>query len=114
MPKNEIAERVAAAASTIEDDVTTPTRKRSASFTSVIADLDIGEIAAKVQRVDQDFSFANYKLNGAEIRDALRNNLAGPVREAKKQTGGSYSIEIVEQFTKLNGLLIIALITRIE
>jgi poly-gamma-glutamate capsule biosynthesis protein CapA/YwtB (metallophosphatase superfamily) len=112
MAKTPIAERVVAAAATVEDDVNTPTRKRSSSFTSVIADLAIGETAAKALRVDEDHSFANYVENGAEIRDQVRNNLAGPVREAKKQTGGDYTIEIIDSYTRSGALFVIALITR--
>lgn len=106
-------QQVAMAMNTVEDDVSAPTRKRSSSFASVISDLDVGETASRAVRVDQSLTLAEYTERYAALREALRNNVAPSVRQAKLRTGGEYSVEVVDTLTPSRSLFIVALVTRI-
>lgn len=114
MPKPDISNKITAAMRTVEDDVSEPSRKRSSSMASVIADLEIGETASRAQRVDPTTTLTDYAEQYAELRESLRNNVAPSVRQAKARTGGEYSIEIVDTLTQNRALFIIALVTRIS
>lgn len=87
-----------------------PARKES-SFISVVADLELNETASKVIEIKPSTRIGTAAIELTEWRKAHRNNIAASVNHAKRNTGCSYSIEVVDLFT--NGrLFITALVTR--
>lgn len=112
MAKRKTIPHLEAAVNTVDDGVPEPSRRRSSSFASVIADLEIGETASKAQRVEDDTTLAEFAEKSAAWREALRNTCATSMRQAKARTGGEYSIEIADVMTQARSLFIVALITR--
>lgn len=104
--------KIATAMQTVEDDVPEPTRKRSSSFTAVIADLDVGETASRARRIDPSHTLADFAGNAAEWREDLRNSCAKSMRHAKARTGGEYSVAVAECLTPSREMFLVALVTR--
>lgn len=101
-------------AASIEDDVPKPPRRRSSSFASVLSDLRVGETAARAQVVDPALTVGDFAAQSVALREALRNNCAPAVRQARGRTGGEYSIEIADVMTPSRRLFLVALVTRIS
>lgn len=104
---------VAAAASTVEDDVAKPIRRQAGSFASSVFDLSVGDTASRAVKIDPLHTLQEYAEYGVNIRDSLRNNSMTAVRRAKVQTGGEYVTEVSEIMTQSRNLFVVVLVTRV-
>lgn len=86
---------------------------RTGSLTATIASLAVGKTASHVVPVHPDYSLSQLQGMMATLRDDLRNNVTSCVRNAKRTTGGEYSIEVDDHFTSKGRLFILALVTRV-
>ena len=96
-----------------EGDVALPQRARSASFASMVADLNVGDQpAARVQQVPDDLSVCDALAIMSTMSEKLRNSVQSSVNQAKRRVPGSeYSIEITDIKMK-SGLYVLALVHR--
>jgi len=111
--KPETITKVATAMLCAEPDVAQPTRARSASFASVVADLNIGgDPAAKVMALNPRMTFEEFTAQKSQLSERLRNTAQSSVNQAKRRVAASeYSIEICDLTTK-SGVYLIALVSR--
>lgn len=106
--------RLSAAIQAPEDcAIPRPAPHRSGSFSAVVAALAVGKTASHVVPVHPDHSLSQLPGMMATLRDDLRNNIASCVRNAKRTTGGEYTIEVDDHFTGKGRLFILALVTRV-
>jgi hypothetical protein len=105
--------KVAAAVLCPESDVAQPTRARSASFASAVADLKVGgEPAAKTMRLDPAMTVADLATARPALSEKLRNTAQSSVSQAKRRVpGAEFSIEICD-LTAKSGMYLIALVSR--
>lgn len=96
-----------------EGDVALPQRARSASFASMVADLNVGDQpAARVQQIDPSTPIGDAIASVSEMSEKLRNSVQSSVSQAKRRLPGSdYSIEITDIKTK-SGMYLLALVHR--
>ena len=114
MTKRIDKQQLTAAMSTPDPDVGVPSRQKAGSLTAQVAALDIGECASKASPVDTRLTLADYVLNGAEMREAIRNSVKSSVRLASSRTGGKYDTEVSDMITTGGRLYIVAVVTRTE
>ena len=103
-----------AAAMCPENDVAPPTRARSASLASAIADLNVGDApASKVMKLDPALTIEALTATKSQLSERLRNAVQSSVNQAKRRHNGAadFSIEISDLTTK-SGMYLIALISR--
>jgi hypothetical protein len=105
--------KVATAVLCPEPDVAQPTRARSASFASAVADLKVnGEPAAKTMRLDPAMAVADLATARPALSEKLRNTAQSSVSQAKRRVpGAEFSIEITDLAAK-SGMYLIALVSR--
>jgi hypothetical protein len=96
-----------------EPDVSKPARTRSASFSSVVADLLVGgDPAAKVMALNPNLTIEQLTAQKPELSEKLRNAVQSSVNQAKRRVPGSqYSIEISDIALK-SGVYLVAVVTR--
>lgn len=96
-----------------ESDVTQPTRARSASFASAVADLNVGDQpAARVHQIDPSLPVGDAIASTPALAEKLRNSVQSSVNQAKRRVPGSeYSVEITDIKTK-SGMYLLALVHR--
>lgn len=101
------------AAMSPETDVPPPSRARSASLASAIADLTVGgDPASKVAKCDPALTFERYTSQKSQLNERLRNTVQSSVNQAKRRVpGAEYSIEINDLITK-SGMYLVALVSR--
>jgi hypothetical protein len=99
----------------IVDDVLPPSRARSHSFASVLADMSVGDVpSCRALEVTINTTSENFDMKAAltEAKERLRNNVQSSVNQAKRRVdGAAYSVECKELVSD-NGLFIIALVRR--
>lgn len=122
MPSAKTMNAVKTALMDTTDDVAVPTRARSHSFASMLADMKVGDApAAKVMLVDDDFREQHEIQQDAPLKEALsfakerlRNNLASSISGAKRRIdGAAYSVECGSLLMD-SGVYVVALVTRTE
>lgn len=96
-----------------EADVSIPARARSASFASMVADLNVGDQpAARVQQIDPALPIGEAIALVSSMSEKLRNSVQSSVNQAKRRAPGSeYSIEIADVTVK-SGMYLLALVHR--
>lgn len=99
------------AITTAEPQVSVPSRSKAGSMKSQIEALDVGDIASKLEAVDENLILLDYIHKAPEMRERLRNSLTSTVAKAKELTGGTYTIEVGEMVLR-NKLYLVAVITR--
>lgn len=104
--------RVAAAIASPEQAVSHPGGTRAASFTSVVAALDVGETATRSIQVSPYTNLDEIAKQIAQWRDTLRNNVGASVRAARQRTGGDYTIEVCDCLTPRSRMFVVAFVTR--
>jgi hypothetical protein len=112
-PSEAALSKVATAIHCAESDVAQPSRARSASFASAVADLKIGgEPASKTMRLDPNMTVADLAAARPTLAEKLRNTAQSSVSQAKRRVpGAEFSIEICDLTCK-SGMYLIALVSR--
>lgn len=105
---------LAAAMSTPESGVATPTRQVAGSLTSQLLALEVGECASKVTVVDPALTLAEYMEQGSALREQLRNAVTSSVAYARKRSEYAFTIEVGSMITTGNALYLVAIVTRIS
>lgn len=102
-----------AAAMCPETDVAPPTRARSASLASAIADLAVGgDPASKATKLDPALTIEEITATKSQLSERLRNAVQSSVNQAKRRVpGAEFSIEINDLTTK-SGMYLVALVSR--
>lgn len=99
----------------VVDDVLPPSRARSHSFASVLADMKVGDTpSCRALEVTVDTTQPNFDMKAAliEAKERCRNNVQSSVNQAKRRVeGAAYSVECKELVAD-TGLYIIALVRR--
>lgn len=111
--EQQVVSKALAAAMCPEGDVAPPTRARSSSLASAIADLNVGgDPASKVVALNPKLTIEEITASRASASERLRNTVQGSVNQAKRRVpGAEYSIEISDLTTK-SGMYLIALVSR--
>jgi len=84
--------------------------RKSSSFSAVVADLEVGECASRVQAIPANLTMGQLAEQLPGIKATLQNNSTGAIRLAKQATGGSYSATVSDTITaggKVYAILII-------
>jgi hypothetical protein len=89
------------------------TRVQPASFASQVAALEPGEHITKSLAVNETVTLRMLPVVLNDMKDALRNNTAPSVRQAKARTGGEYSIEISDMRTLSGRMFVVAVVIRV-
>jgi hypothetical protein len=114
-PQASTLAKLAVGMSDIADDVLPPSRARSHSFASVLADMKIGDTpSCRAMEVPMDTTQDGFDMKAAltEAKERLRNNVQSSVNQAKRRVeGAAYSVECKELVAD-TGLYIIALVRR--
>lgn len=88
-------------------------RPRMSSFNARVAELVIGECAAKIRTVDNTCSVERLSAELPMIREQVRNATTPAVTRAKQlNPGATYSIEVGDWLSPRGRLFVIAVITR--
>lgn len=99
----------------IVSDVLPPSRVRSHSFASVLADMSVGDTpSCRCMEVTVDTTQEGFDMKAAlvDAKERLRNNVQSSVNQAKRRIEGSaYSVEC-QSLVADTGLYIIALVRR--
>ena len=96
----------------IDSAMPVPRRRREASFSAAVADLDVGEQVAKLTRIDASLSLDEVQAQMVEMQKTIRNNTVPAVARAKERTGGQYTIEVTDFMTNAKNWFLIAVVTR--
>lgn len=105
---------LAAAISITDADVPVPSRARPDSLTSQIRALEVGGIAIKGAKLDAAMTLGEQAAQLASINDKIYKSISSSVRHAKAVTGGTYTVEMSDFFTRSRALVVAAVITRVE
>lgn len=98
-----------------DKDIPVPTKgQRSSSFAASVFDLEVGQSASKVERVESMFAIATLSHILRERKERMRNGVASTVAAAKAKTGGVYSIEVSELITTAGNIYVVVIISRLD
>lgn len=106
---------IVAAVKTKDTDVPKPaSRMRSSSFAAMVSDLEVGDSASRVHRINPDMTLEEVAENMSEMKDMMRNNAAPAVKAARTRTGGAYSIEVGDMVMPGGRMYLVVVVTRNE
>jgi hypothetical protein len=92
---------------------TVVSQPRMSSFNARVAELVIGECAAKIRTVDNTCSVERLPAELPAIREQARNATTPAVTRAKQlNPGATYSIEVGDWLSPRGRLFVIAVVTR--
>lgn len=96
-----------------ESDVQQPaSRRRSSSFASVVSDLEVGESASRTHRLNDTMTLGELRDDMRELKEMLRNNTAPAVSAARRNTGGTYTIEVGETIMPGGSIYLVVVVSR--
>jgi len=88
-------------------------RPRMSSFNARVAEMVVGECAAKIRTVDNTCSVERLPAELPAIREQARNATTPAVTRAKQlNPGATYSIEVGDWLSPRGRLFVIAVVTR--
>lgn len=107
------SKKIATAIATPDDGVAPLGRTVASSFASQVAALEVGDTAMKGQQVSGDRSLDTALAKLSVMRESLRNSVAPAVRDARKRTGGTYSVSVTNFIAPDNQIYLVAIVNRI-
>jgi hypothetical protein len=106
--------RLSAAIETPETGLDEPQRRKSSSFAAQVLDLEVGETAPRISRIDPGATIAVIAESLPDLRNSMRNGVSSAVRRAMERTGGEYSVEVTDFTTPAGAWFVLALVTRVS
>lgn len=104
-----------ASINTPDKDIPVPEKgQRTSSFAAVVTDLEVGQHASRVVRVDPNMKVGELTEGLRVIKDTLRNAISSTVAAAKRRTSGTYSIELGDVVMPGGSIFVVAVITRLD
>lgn len=112
MQKAAVNAKIKTAMKTPDPVVPEPTQRRSNSFATQVAELEIGESVSRVSPIPDTLSLHELQQVMSTMRQTLRNNTTPSVRQAMARTGGEYRIEVADTRTASDRFFLVAIVTR--
>lgn len=87
--------------------------KKSSSFAAVVADLEVGECASRVQPLDPDMTMGEFMGQMSGLKATLINNAGTAVVRARRETGGVYKTSASETMTTGGQFFLVLIVQRV-
>lgn len=87
-------------------------RTKESSFSSVVADLAVGESASRVHHLNQSMTIGEFERDLSEMKSMIANNARPSVKTAQARTGGQYRVETGETITAAGRIYLLVIVTR--
>jgi hypothetical protein len=102
-----------AALATPDKDVPMPSKnQKTGSFAAAVLDLEPGQSASRVHRVNPDMTVGEFTEQLKDIKEMMRNNVTYAVTAAKRRTMGTYCIEVGEVVMPGGTLYVVVVVSR--